>query len=445
MRNNIVLFFATFLINSVTIFGQYPDTIIIKTERVKGFGPFRDSLPQTKEVPKDNPWYKSMPEIKGITNDLEHQMFAIEQTDFLQHTYQSYYSQKIDKGLFDSFKESANWELSPEEYSKNFVKIDIAIIAGYDRDGLMKIKVDKNNNYDLSDDEYFTLPKKLPGQNYWGRYYDLLPFEVMYEYYDGESIKQAKTWLYIDYFISQYYSKKRKPHPIELAVSFAEHHLGEFNINGKIHFAAIKASRAVFREDYNIKIWNAETEKNISKSNDGIQRNGFIKIEDYYYRFDNATIDGSLITLVKDKSVLEKGGNQVGFKAINFISKTINGKEIELNNLKGNVVMLDFWGTWCAPCRDEIPKLKSIYEEYKDKNFVMIGIAKDDIASLKNYVEENDVKWNQIIQADDMQIISDYGIVGYPTTFLIDKDGVIIAKGLRAEELEVKLAEIFAK
>ena len=90
-----------------------------------------------------------------------------------------------------------------------------------------------------------------------------------------------------------------------------------------------------------------------------------------------------------------------------------------------------------------MPKLKSIYELYKSENFKMIGIANDNLESLSKFVKENQIEWAQIIQDNDKSIISDYNVVGYPTTFLIDVDGVILAKGLRANELSEKIAELF--
>jgi peroxiredoxin len=430
---------------TIKVMSQLPDTIKINTERVKGYGPFPRSFSFIETMSSDNPWTNTIPSIKGMPNNLEYMMFGTEQTDFLQHTYQSFYANKIEEELFNSCKTDWNWQPSPSEYTKEFVKLDIAVVAGYDSIGLLKVKVDSNNNYDFSDDEFFKLPEKISGQNFWGRYTDLVPFEVSYEYYNGNSIKQTKAWLYLDYSPELYNSKKDKTHPIVLAITFAEHHIGEFFINGKKYFAAIKSDRATFRENYSIKVWGDNDSTESTNFEPGISRNGFIKIEDYYYRFDKASIDGKIITLVKDRSVLDKGGNQIGFKAINFVTKSINGNIIDLSKLKGNYVLLDFWGTWCSPCREEMPKLKSIYEEYKDKNFIMIGIANDEIKNLKKFIDENDVSWDQIVQSDDKNIIADFGVVGYPTTFLIDINGVIIAKNLRAIELSEKLSELFNK
>ena len=93
---------------------------------------------------------------------------------------------------------------------------------------------------------------------------------------------------------------------------------------------------------------------------------------------------------------------------------------IELDKLSGKYVYLDFWGTWCAPCREEIPILKSIYSEYQNENFELNGIANDNFEELQDFINKQEISWEQILQSEDKSIIADYGVTGYPTTFLID-------------------------
>ena len=445
MKKSILLLLTmSYLIPTISL-AQLSDTIRIKTERIKGYGPFERRTSFIQPLTEDNPWNKATPNYNGLPDTLEFLMFATEQTDFLQYTYQSYYNNQINKEVFESCKSSWNWSPTSSEYTKDILKLNIGVVAGYDSLGDLKIKVDKNNNYDFSDDEYFTLPEKLPDQNWWGRYSDLLPFEVSYEYYDGSSIKKAKTWIYIDYFITMYNSAQERPYPIVLTFGFAEHHLGDFIINEIRYYAAVISDRATFRDNYKIKIWDENENSDSIYSQVEISRNGFVKIEDNYYRFYLVSANGSEITLIKDESVLEKGGNQVGFKAINFIGKTLSGSIIELDKLKGKYVYLDFWGTWCSPCREEIPILKSIYSEYQNEDFALIGIANDNFETLKDFVKKQEINWDQILQSEDKSIIADYGVTGYPTTFFIDPEGKIISKNIRAVELSEKLKEIFGK
>lgn len=429
----------------INIFGQVPDTILIETTRIKGFGPFETTFPFLNPIPKDNPWFNCVPEIKGIPTDLDKLIFATEQTDFMQYTYQSYYGHKISEEHFNECKNDWNWQPYDSDFTKEHLKLDIAVVAGYNKNDSLVIKVDINNNYDLSDESYFTLPEKLPGQNFWGRYNDNLPFEVEYEYYDGKSIKQAKTWTYLDYspmFFDEMDQNRNFP---DFVITFPQHYKGEFYFNGKKYFATIKSDRVTFRSNYNIKIWESDRPQVYATKIAEVNKDGFIKLDDYYYRFAKASIDGSQIILVKDKSAIEKGGNQVGFKAIDFSKLDINGNLQALSSLKGEYILLDFWGTWCSGCREDIPKLKSLFETYKDKNFEIIGIANDEVEKVRRYVNTNEIKWPQIVESKDKSIIVDYNIISYPTNILIDPEGNIIERGLRAPELEQKLSEIFKK
>lgn len=445
MKKSISLLLTIICLISNISFAQLPDTIRIKTERVKGYGPFERSTSFIQPLTEDNPWNKAIPDYKGIPDTLQFLMFATEQTDFLQYTYQCYYNNLIGDEVYESCKSSWNWNPSPNEYTKDLVKVNIGVVAGYDSNGELKIKVDKNNNYDFSDDEYFTLPEKIAGQNFWGRYTDLNPFEVEYENFKDGNIHKLKTWIYIDYSEPMYYSKKEKYNPIILYIGFAEHRSGEFIVNGLKYKIAVKSDRATYRMNSKIKLWRENDDSELNPLQAEIAINGFLQIENQYYRFSSVTSDGSEIILIKDRTVLERGGNQVGFKAINFISKTLSGKTIELDKLKGNYVYLDFWGTWCSPCREEIPILKSIYSEYQNENFALIGIANDNFEALQDFVRKQEINWEQILQSDDKSIIAAYGVTGYPTTFFIDPDGKIISKNIRAVELSEKLAEIFGK
>lgn len=133
-----------------------------------------------------------------------------------------------------------------------------------------------------------------------------------------------------------------------------------------------------------------------------------------------------------------------GNPAPNFKAKAIDGSEIELAKMKGKVVLLDFWASWCGPCRQLTPKLKEFYEKYKDKGFEIVGISADESEQdAKEYVEKEGIAWKQIFDGDSPTTASlryRYGVRGFPTTFLIDKKGTIRLQEIRRGEAE-KLIE----
>ena len=106
--------------------------------------------------------------------------------------------------------------------------------------------------------------------------------------------------------------------------------------------------------------------------------------------------------------------------ALDYTTIDINGTPLSLANFKGKHVLMVFWATWCGPCLEEIPTIKSLYEKYKDsEKLVVISFAKDDnLGKVKDYVAAKNMNWLHVVNND--QIISNYGVWGIPKTVLID-------------------------
>ena len=125
----------------------------------------------------------------------------------------------------------------------------------------------------------------------------------------------------------------------------------------------------------------------------------------------------------------ERAKNAKGDPAIDFKFQDANGKDVALSDFKGKVVYIDVWATWCGPCKQEIPHLKKLEEEYKGKNIVFLGVSVDvqkDHAKWKQFLIDNDMKGVQIFAGDKVADISKpYKVKSYPRFILIDKAGRI--------------------
>lgn len=140
-----------------------------------------------------------------------------------------------------------------------------------------------------------------------------------------------------------------------------------------------------------------------------------------------ATRLDSIETLADDAVAVE--GLDVGNRAPDFTVTTINGETVSLSDLRGQTVLLNFWGTWCGPCRREMPDFQAVYEEYSDKGFTILALAVggDTEADVIEFRDEFGLTFP--LAVDEGDIINDqYGIISQPSTLILDEDGEIIFK-----------------
>lgn len=133
--------------------------------------------------------------------------------------------------------------------------------------------------------------------------------------------------------------------------------------------------------------------------------------------------------------------------APNFALSDVNGKTVKLSDFRGNLVLIDFWASWCGPCRQENPNVVALYNSYKKRNFTILSVSMD----------EDPVKWKEAIKMDGLlwdTHVSDlkgwksgmvplYQFDGIPFTVLVNPEGKIIAKGLRGDALKSKIETFF--
>lgn len=172
-----------------------------------------------------------------------------------------------------------------------------------------------------------------------------------------------------------------------------------------------------------------------------------IEFEGYFKAFP-----ADLQASAKGKSIAEKINNlrsvAIGAVAPDFTLPTPEGKDISLSSLKGQYVLVDFWASWCGPCRQENPHVVAAYNKYKEKGFTILGVSLDNPGKKDAWVKAiEDDKLGQWTNVSDLkgwqsEVVKLYSIRGIPQNFLLDKDGKIVASDLRGDALEAKLAEL---
>jgi len=125
-----------------------------------------------------------------------------------------------------------------------------------------------------------------------------------------------------------------------------------------------------------------------------------------------------------------------------------DGQNIALSSLRGKVVLIDFWASWCGPCRGESPNMVKLYNKFKPKGFEIYSVSLDkDKAPWVKAIKDDKLNWTHVSELKfwESEVVSLYKFEGIPFTVLIDKNGKVIAKGLRGDALDAKLTEILGK
>ena len=148
------------------------------------------------------------------------------------------------------------------------------------------------------------------------------------------------------------------------------------------------------------------------------------------------------------KSVDASAAFTIGGEAPNFSQETPEGEQLSLHDLRGKVLLIDFWASWCGPCRRENPNVVRMYQKYKDQGFEILGVSLDSNRDRwLGAIAADGLTWYQVSDLKGWQnaVAKQYGVSAIPHTVLLDAEGRIIARNLRGATLERKLEELFGQ
>ncbi len=394
------------------------EIIQIPIHFVNGYGPFKLGFAMVvlRNTDQSDPWHKTELEIKGVPADWKKYVKTNIWLDAKQFAYQSFKQGTLRDELYKEY--AAAWNINPEKrkYSDKPIKCYVYVIVGKTENGEIHYKIDTNNNLDFSDEKEFT-----PGSVNWNNRDSIAQVAPIVHY---EGLRNGK----VENLSAPLSIVKMGPNG-SIGRNIPQYAEAEFQ-GQKIKICS-EAFNSISYDPISICL-NADK---VTESSE-VHEKEFLTINGQVYQNLGVNIDQQVLLFKKIPKNTIIYSTQIGFNAKPFKGNEFTTREeIKLTGYKGKFLYLEFWGSWCSPCVQEIPNLKATYSKLDRSKIEFLGIANDKPEPLKKLLQEKDISWKQILVEEGNSVIDEYGIQSYPTSFLIDPSGKIVAKNLRGEYL----------
>ena len=405
-----------------------------------GKGPFISSLGAISPYSEgeNNIWEKTWLKTTGIPPNWTDVKKGDIETNMYQTVYQNYLSGNITRERYESLQKSWNWIPDTLNLSREPLKCKIAFAYGKGPSGETKIVVDANNNRDFSDDVLFTpveidLNKKANLDSFSNKNAIVVSFERL----SGNKIIQEKAQLFIMH--TNNYNTYMCNFPQYVSAQLDGEEIAVCSDN---YASPSYKSTSIVLIDDSIKSGKKANYDNI------IALDEFIKIKGNIYKNKGVNLNRNVLVL--EKTNLPQNqlySTQVGFKTLNFEGQNFKTKSIiSLDDYKGKYLLIDFWAVWCGLCIQEMPNLKALYDKVDKSKIEILGIVGGSPSdALEKMIAKHSITWPQILSDETNKITNKYGINGFPTSLLINPEGIIVPKNLRGKDLENKINELIVR
>jgi len=379
----------------------------------------------------NNPWRKTYLNVTGIPENWGNVKIWNIETNVYQSVYQDYISGKITQQWYELLQKSWHWKPDTLRLSKKPIKSKIAFSYGVDENGETRMIIDSNNNLDFSDDNIFTP----------------IAYEILANPAADIDVLAQKHAVLVTY--EKLFESKIIRDSVPVLVTFnKEMNIFLYNFPTRFTTNFQGTEIDICSDEFCSPSFIKSTK--LALTNDSIETKSISNNE--HISIGNSLYLSKGVNSIKNVLILEKvethqsriESTKVGFKLISFKGVDFETKRmINSDSYRGKYLLIDFWGTWCKPCIHELPILKEIYGNIDKSKFEIIGIVvSSPVETLRVTMDKFSITWPQVISDSNNPISNSYGVQSYPTTYLIDPNGIIITKNLRGIELKNKINEL---
>lgn len=377
---------------------------------------------------------KSIPSLQGIPQDLDTFLIFSYSFSNQQRVYEDYKLGLIPEKRFKSSN------IDPKTITDHPVKHKLYALSGLR--GEKKIVIaDTNNNGSLADETIMEFSAAVSEEIIFAKdnWSDLMLVHT--EHFHNGRIMSRQVVGKIDPYIKLVNPPSELQEKLLLSFKEFEYRKGTFFVDGENYLITSHRSGNLF------KLISLDKPKQVAYPT--IQLGQSIHIGQSIITFEEVDPEKNELLLIKiheDEIKASEYGGLVGMKAPNIQGQNLVGKRFDLKNKQGSYVMLEFWGSWCGPCKADHPELRSWNDRFEKRNISLVGIAMDSNADrVSNYTKEASLEWEQVyfkLYGEEFKrITNEYYVTGYPTYFLIDPQGIIMARG-GLEDLEGDLEKL---
>jgi len=283
----------------------------------------------------------------------------------------------------------------------------------------------------------------------------LSPIDWIQQLYDGGYLASVSFDIQNDNGVRAYrlFLEWSPSTPTAIIYFRDNHRLGEIELGGVTYKIAIidENSDSLFDDlDHDQLLIDIDQDGELLASSDSHERYWLdvpFNIDGTVYAATSVSADGSSIVVDKsDAWVDQKFPLAVGFPAPDFSAVDADGNDLSFSSLLGKIVVLDFWASWCGPCRDDLPHVEQVAKDYADRGVVVIGIDLDrNEGAFTGAISYFGLTYGQVFDGADGTVSSLYRVSGIPMSYLIDREGIIRGKSLRGDDLKRAIDGLLSK